>query len=140
MGGTPAMRLPLRTEQAPHQPCLDFRLDCGREVSVERCYISGSTLGYLEGSREDVRNDIIKTLPERVRHQFPGDVGVFVKPASAGELPAYTFMVSLVCYAPVSDPNKDISRLVVCWLGDDIETSLPKLMDREICDVEWDKY
>jgi hypothetical protein len=49
-------------------------------------------------------------------------------------------MVDLVCYEPVSNPSNDISSLIVCWLGDDIETSLPDLMDREICSVEWDKY
>jgi hypothetical protein len=46
----------------------------------------------------------------------------------------------LVCYEFVSDPGNDMSSLVVCWLGDDIETSLPELIDREICSVEWDKY
>jgi hypothetical protein len=33
-----------------------------------------------------------------------------------------------------------MSMLTVCWLGDEIETTLPELIDREICAVEWDKY
>jgi len=39
-----------------------------------------------------------------------------------------------------SDPDNDMSSLIVCLLGDDIETSLPELIDREIRSVEWDKY
>jgi hypothetical protein len=55
-------------------------------------------------------------------------------------LPVYTFMVDLICYQAVSDPDKDMSSLTVCWLGDDIETGLPELIDREISSVEWDEY
>jgi hypothetical protein len=33
-----------------------------------------------------------------------------------------------------------MSSLVVCWLGNDIETSVPELIGREICGIEWDKY
>jgi hypothetical protein len=49
-------------------------------------------------------------------------------------------MVDLVCYEPVSDRTECMSMLTVCWLGDDIEASLPELIDREIRSVEWDKY
>jgi len=49
-------------------------------------------------------------------------------------------MVDLICYRPVSDTDKDMSSLTVCWLGDDIDTSLPELINREISSVEWDEY
>jgi len=140
IGENPAMRLPVQTEYAPYHRRLRYRLACGREVSVEGCYVIPSTLGVIEGSIEYIRDGIINRLPKRVREQFPGHCGVFIKPVPKGELPTYTFMVDLVCYEPVSDPSNDMSSLIVCWLGDDIETSLPDLMDREICSVEWDKY
>jgi len=57
-----------------------------------------------------------------------------------GELPTYTFMVALTCDQPVSDPTADFSRLILCWLSDDIETSLPVLIGREIHAVEWDNH
>ena len=142
IGDNAAMRLPPRTELVTYHQRLRYRLDCGRSVSVEGCYISPSTLGWLEGSKEAIRDKIIEQLPERAREQFPWGRtnGVFVKPVPEGELPVYAFMVHLVCYEPVSDPDNDMSSLIVCWLGNDIETSLPDLMDREICSVEWDKY
>jgi hypothetical protein len=35
-------------------------------------------------------------------------------------------------------PHSDISTLTVCWLSDDLETSLSQLIEREIRDIEWD--
>ena len=134
------MRLPAQTDLAPYYRRLRYRLDCGREVDVEGFYVGPSTIGYLEGSKEYIRDGIIKRLPERVREQFPGISGVFIKPVPEGELPVYTFMVDLVCYEPVLDSTEIMSMLTVCWLGDEIETTLPELIDREICAVEWDKY
>jgi hypothetical protein len=109
-------------------------------VEVEGFYVSPSTIRYLEGSKEYIRDPIIEKLPERAREQFPGINGLFIKPVPDGELAIYTFMVDLICYRPVSDTDKDMSSLTVCWLGDDIDMSLPELIDREISSVEWDKY
>ena len=138
------MLLPTQTKFVPYHRRLHYRLDCGREVNLEGCCIAPSTLGVIEGSIEDIRDDIIKRLPERVREHFPactgGHCGLFIKPVPEGELPAYTFMVDLVCYQSVSDPSNDISSLIVCWLGDDVETSLPDLIDREISSVDWERY
>lgn len=138
------MLLPTQTEYVPYHRRLHYRLDCGREVTLEGCCIAPSTLGVIEGSIEYIRDDIIKRLSERVQKHFPactgGHCGLFIKPTPEGELPAYTFMVDLVCYQSVSDPSNDISSLIVCWLGDDVETSLPELIDREISSVEWERY
>ncbi len=117
-----------------------YRLDCGREVSVEGCYIAPSAVGYLAGSKDAIRADVIMRLPERAREQFPGIAGVYVKEVPQGALPAYAIMVALTCSQPVSDPAADFSSLVVCWLGDDIETSLPEMIEREIRSVEWRKH
>ena len=63
-----------------------------------------------------------------------------MKSVPDGELPIYFFMADLVSYEPVSNASADMSSLVICWLGDNIETSLPDLIDREIKSVEWEKY
>ena len=118
---------------------MEFRLDCGRDVYVEECHLSLSTLGYFAGSGDAIRTEVIRRLPDRAFEQFPGRDGLLVKPVPEGELPTYTFMVSLVCPQPASDPAADFSSLVVCWLGDDIETSLPEMIDREIRDLDWDQ-
>jgi hypothetical protein len=137
------MRLPVQTKYPPHYRRLGFRLTCGRDVSLEGCCITPSTLGFLSGGKDEIRDRIIERLPKRARQYFPAEnCGVLVKPVPDGELPVYAFMLDLVCYEPVStsDPDNTLSSLVVCWLGDDIVTSLPELIDREICSVEWDKY
>src|SRR5208282_6828905 len=118
---------------------LEYRLDCGRTVYVEECRISLSTLGHFAGSGDAIRAEVIRRLPDRVMDQFPGHGGFFIKPVAEGELPRYLIMVALVCRQPVSDPNSDFSSLVLGWLSDDIETSLPELIEREIRAVEWDR-
>jgi len=135
----PATRLPVRTARTTNRR-LEYRLDCGRDVLVEECRISRSALGFLAGSKDAIRTEIIKRLSERARGQFPGCGGLLVKPVPEGELPAFVCVVALACNQPVSDPASDFSSLVVCWLSDDIDTSLPELIAREICSVEWDKY
>jgi len=138
-GENPAMRLPVRTARVPQHGRLEYRLDCGRDVFVEECHISLSTLGYFAGSGDAIRGVIVKRLPNRVMDQFPGHGGFLIKPVPEGELPAYTFMVALVSQ-PVSDTAADFSGLVVSWLCDDIETSLPEMIDREIRAIEWDEH
>jgi hypothetical protein len=42
-------------------------LDCGRDTFVEECYISRSALGYLAGTRDSIRANLIRRFPEMVR-------------------------------------------------------------------------
>jgi hypothetical protein len=73
-----------------------YSLDSGREVRLEECHIERSGLGWIEGSKHFIRAEVIKTLPKRIRKQFPSDYyGLLVKPIPNGDLPLYTFMVSL---------------------------------------------
>jgi hypothetical protein len=116
---------------------LEFRLHCGRTVHVEGCHISLSTLGFYAGSGDAIRAEVIERLYERAFEQFPSSGSVFVKPVPDGHFPAYMFTVALVCHQPVIDPHSDLSTLTVCWLGDDIETSLPAMIEREIRDIDW---
>jgi hypothetical protein len=133
-----AMQLQSKTEHAPNHPGLEYRLDCGQAVHVEEIRIARSTLGYLAGTRDHIRADLIRQLKERVRGQFPGS-GVLVKPVPE-ELPRYLIMVLLVCQKPVSDPAADFSGLVVCSLIDDLGTNLPALIEREIRGIDWARH
>jgi hypothetical protein len=36
------------------------------------------------------------------------------------------------------DPTADLFELVVSWSSDDLDSSLPELIEREIRDIEWD--
>src|ERR1019366_10182418 len=114
------------TQREVHSREMEYRLDCGRDVLVEEIRITASTLGYIAGSKDAIRDDVIKHHAERVREQFPGHGAFLIKPVAEGELPRYLIMVALVCRQPVSDPNSDFSSLAFGWLSKHIETSLPE--------------
>ena len=95
---------------------------------------------FSPGREERIREKVVNELPKLVRAQFPGNYGLMIKPVPEGRLPAYIFMAALACDQPVSDPSADCSRIVLCWLGNDVETPLPRLIDKEISDIEWDKH
>jgi hypothetical protein len=76
----PAMRVQAKIEHDPHHHRLAFRLNCGRDVLVEEIRITPSTLGYLAGSKDAIRADLINRLPDRVMDQFPGHGGFLIKP------------------------------------------------------------
>ncbi len=113
-------------------------LDSGRTVYVEEIRITSSTLGYIAGSKDAIRDDVIKRHPERVREQFPGHGAFLIKPTPEGALPAFIIIVALVSQ-PVCDPAADFSSLVFSWLSDDLGSSLPELIGREIRDIPWDQ-
>ena len=109
-------------------------------MRLEECSVSFSRLGFLAGREERIREKVVNELPELVRAQFPGNYGLIIKPVPEGCLPAYIFMTALASDQPVSDPSADRSRIVLCWLSNDVETPLPQLIDKEITDIEWDKH
>ncbi len=73
----------------------------------------------------------------------------YIKPLPEGEpLPRFVFMVYLISepvsglrHSKVTDlPHYDGSKLIVCWLSNDITTSLSELIKRETRAIEWNKY
>ena len=134
------MRLPDNSRLVPHHRPVRYRLDCGREVNLRGFYVSPSAIDWQCGGKETIRAPIIDQLPEDARRHFPLVQTVYVKPLPEGELPFYAFMVHLMCFEHLPALNTYISSLAVCWLGDDIEKDVLELIDRGICDVEWDKY
>jgi hypothetical protein len=124
------------TQREVHSREMEFRLDRGRLVLVQEIRIISST--QIAGSKDAIRDDVVKRYPKSVREQFPGRAAYFVRPIPEGELPAFIFMVALVCYQPTSDATADFFDLVVSWSSDDLDSSLPKLIEREIRDIEWD--
>src|ERR1035437_5897070 len=49
---------------------MEFRLDCGRDVYVEECHLSLSTLGYFAGSGDAIRTEVIRRLPTEPLSNF----------------------------------------------------------------------
>jgi hypothetical protein len=135
------MRLPEDRETAPHFRRLGFQLDDGRKVELEGCNIVPTTLSFWEGSKVRIREIVVSKI-DKLANDGMGK-GSYIKPIPEGELPLFTIHVNLVSYAPVKPCDDDgtaISTLTIGWLTDDIETSLPELIDREISSVPWDQY
>ena len=126
------------TQREVRSPKMEYRLDSGRTVYIEEIRITASTIGYLAGSTDAIRAEVIKRHPERVREQFPGHGAFLIKPTPEGALPAFIIIVALVSQ-PVCDPAADFSSLVFSWLSDDLDSSLPELIGREIQGIPWDK-
>jgi hypothetical protein len=120
----------------PSHPGPDYPLDRGRMVYVEEIRIIAST--QIAGSKGANRTDAIERYPKTVREQFPGRAVYRVRPIPEGGVPKFIFMVALVCYQPTSDTTADLFELVVSWSSDDLDSSLPELIEREIRDIEWD--
>ena len=131
-----------RKETSTHESYdIKYQLDCGRWVTVEECYISTSRLGVLAGSEETIRRHLIEDLPERMQRQFGRfhEDSFYIKPVPEG-LPNFVFMVYLVSDLISESPHYHASMLIVCWLSDDITTSLPELIKHETRAIEWNKY
>jgi hypothetical protein len=124
-------------QQSPHpsHPGPDDPSDRSRMVLVQEIRIISST--QIAGSKGANRSDAIESYPKTVREQFPGRGAYFVRPIPEGPLPAYMFMVALVCYQPTSDTTTDFFDLVVSW-SSDLNSSLPELIEREIRNIPWD--
>jgi hypothetical protein len=117
---------------------MEYRFDSGRDVYVEEIRITPSALGCLAGSKDAIRAEVIERHPKRVREQFPGHGAFLIKPIPLGALAAFIIIVALVSQ-PVCDPAADFSSLVFSWLSDDLDSSLPELIGREIRDIPWDQ-
>ena len=116
-----------------------FKLDSGRKVSLQECYLSRSAIGFLEGREDVIRPVIIKHLPERIRAQFPNRAYV-VKRIPEGALPPYFLMVSCDSTPVGSDSNSHGSTLVICWLLDDLGGSLSEVIAQGVRAVDWDAH
>jgi hypothetical protein len=131
----PATQPPFWTARAPH-PGPDDPLDRNRMVYVEEIRIISLT--QIVGSNGANRTDAIERYPKTVREQFPGRAVYRVRPIPEGEVPKFIFMVALVCYQRTSDTTANLFELVLSWSSDDLDSSLPELIEREIRDIEWD--
>jgi hypothetical protein len=83
----PAMRVQAKTEHDPHHRRLEYRLDCGRDVLVEEIRITPSTLGYLAGSKDAIRADLIRRLPETAHERFPVTAAFSSSPSQKASCP-----------------------------------------------------
>ncbi|PYV61778.1 MAG: hypothetical protein DMG97_42140, partial [Acidobacteria bacterium] len=59
---------------------LEYRLPGGRTVQVEEFCFRVSTLGFLAGREERIREKIVEEIPKLLRAQFWGNYGLVIKP------------------------------------------------------------
>ncbi len=115
-----------------------FILASGREVLLEQFHVRVSELGFLEGSPDAIRHEVIRRLPEEVSDLF-GYTGFLLHEPPPGRLPAYTFFADLHSLEPIH-AGADGSDLVVCWFGHSLPESIRSVVASELEGVDWDSY
>lgn len=113
-----------------------FATSTGRSVRLDQLRIRTSTLGYLEGTPERIRHEVLKGIPDEVRGF--GWTGLLLHEPPPGPLPMYTYFLALHSEVPLSAENS-FSSLVSVWFAD----SLPRALESELADhvqrIDWDK-
>jgi hypothetical protein len=115
-----------------------FITSSGRKVYFEQLHVRTSSLGFLEGSAEAIRTEVLRRLPDEVAQTY-GRTGLLLREPAAGPLPSYTFFVQLHSYTPVK-PGADCSSLVVVWFSDALPDSLSAELATQLQGVEWERY
>lgn len=115
-----------------------FKLASGRDVLLEQFHVQSSALGFLEGSPERIRAEVLRNLPAEVSKRY-GNTGLLLREPAAGPLPAYAFFADLHSYEPVQ-PGADCSHLVVCWFGDSLPESVRGVVASQLETLDWNKY
>lgn len=115
-----------------------FITSSGRKVYFEQLHVRSSSLGFLEGSAETIRTEVLRRLPDEVARTY-GRTGLLVREPTAGPLPSYTFFLQLHSYTPVK-PGADCSSLVVVWFSDALPDSLSAELATQLQGVEWERY
>jgi hypothetical protein len=115
-----------------------FRLASGRDVSLEQFHVRVSERGFLMGSPERIRAEVLGRLPKEAAQRY-GSMGFLLREPPPGRLPAYTFFAELVSLRPLS-PSSDCSALVLCWFGNTLAQSIRALIGSELETLDWEKH
>lgn len=113
-----------------------FTTGCGRQVYLERLDIRTTKLGYLEGSPEMIRADLLEHLPSEVCKKY-GQTGLMLHKPPSAALPVFTFFMQLHCHDALT-PEGDFSSLVVVWFDDSLPADLQAELAAQVERVEWE--
>lgn len=112
-----------------------FSTATGQRVSFRQLTIRDTTQGYLEGS--GIYDDIRARIGETVADVFGQDVTFHVEwPSQSGPLPAFTWLLDLVCYEASS--NHDFTQLVLVRFFDALPRDLPQELAAIIGAQDWE--
>jgi hypothetical protein len=115
-----------------------FTTGCGRQVCLERLDIRTTTLGYLEGSAETIRAEVLQRIPDEVSKKY-GQTGLLLHEPPPGALPAFTYFMQLHSYAALA-PEGDFSSLMVVWFDGALPVDLRTELAAQVERVEWSKW
>lgn len=121
-----------------------FATASGRRVLLEQFHLERFTLGVLEGKPEVIRRIKLERLPERLRRQFPGNVGQLIlapPPAIDVMVPEWLLIAALHSLDPVANnTDADCSSLVVAWFSQSLPDDLPGMLRYVLGGVKWEAH
>jgi hypothetical protein len=120
-----------------HKTEPELRLFSGRKVKLEVFHMQTLDLGWLFGTPELIRRDVLKKMHNQVSPLF-GNSGVLMREPPPGPLPLFTCIAALES-APLQ-AEAHVSSLGVCCFTDSLPNDLRSHIVSHIEDVDWDRF
>ena len=114
-----------------------FKLDSGRDVSIETISIRNAYENFLLGHPDHIAARIWQETPGQLEREFGQDV-IILKPAEK-RLPTYRFVAVLHSSALPDDFPADYSYVKICWFQNGLNGNLVEFVQRAAKGLEWEK-
>jgi hypothetical protein len=111
-----------------------FKLASGRTVSLQQFHIRVSEQGFLLGSAERIRAEVLSSL----RGEYGLSNALVLREPPPGRLPAYTFIAEFS--GERLSPGADCSGLFVCWFGTSLPESIRAFVGSQLEMLDWEKH
>jgi hypothetical protein len=112
-----------------------FQLGPDREVALSQLHIRVVTLGFLAGSRDVIRRELLTRLPELVSRLAGPNTTFVVAGDPPSPLPNYLYLAD--CTSGPVRPEADFSDLVVVWFDDWLAENLNETLAAKIRAIDW---
>jgi hypothetical protein len=115
-----------------------FQVGPDREVVLLQLHIRAVTLGFLAGSHDVIRRELLTRLPKLVS-ELAGPNTTFVLAADPpSPLPNYLYLAD--CTSGPVRTQADFSSLVVVWFHDWLEENLDESLAAKIRSIDWNAH
>jgi hypothetical protein len=115
-----------------------FKLESGRNVSIETISIRNTYENILEGDPDYITARIWQRTPDQLEREF-GQGVVILKPAEKW-LPPYRLVAVLHSSPLPADFPEDYSYVTICWFQNGLNGNLVEFVRQAAKDLEWEKH
>jgi len=115
-----------------------FKLDSGRNVSIETISIRNTYEGILAGDPDYIAAHIWQHTPKQLEREF--GQGVLILKPSGSRFPNYRFAVTLHSSALPAPIPEDYSYMTICWFQNDLNGNLVEFVRQIAKRIEWEQH